>query len=37
MARALVELGAGPTIRGPDLDSTPAGWAEHNQRHEVAR
>ena len=37
LVRALVGLGADPTVRDPHFDSTPAGWAEHNQRHGVAR
>jgi ankyrin repeat protein len=37
LVRALIDLGADPTVRDPHFDSTPAGWAEHNQRHDVAR
>jgi ankyrin repeat protein len=36
LVRALVELGADPTVRDPHLDSTPAGWADHDQRQDVA-
>jgi ankyrin repeat protein len=37
LVRALVGLGADPNVRDPHFDSTPAGWADHNQRHGVAR
>ncbi|WP_328989921.1 ankyrin repeat domain-containing protein [Kribbella sp. NBC_01245] len=29
-AKALIALGADPTLRDPGYDSTPLGWAEHN-------
>jgi ankyrin repeat protein len=37
LVRALLALGADPNVRDPHFDSTPAGWAAHNQRHDVAR
>jgi len=37
LIRALIELGADPTVRDPHFDSTPAGWADHNQHHDIAR
>lgn len=37
LVRALIDLGADPTVRDPHYDSTPAGWADHNQQHDVAR
>lgn len=37
LARALIDLGADPNVRDPTFDSTPAGWTNHNQRHDVAR
>ncbi len=32
----LLSLGADPTIRDAEHDATPAGWAHHNQRDELA-
>jgi ankyrin repeat protein len=37
VARALVALGADPSARDPDHDSTPLGWATYNHQHTVAR
>jgi ankyrin repeat protein len=37
IVEALIALGADPTIRDPDHDSTPLGWAAHaHQEHVVA-
>jgi Ankyrin repeats (3 copies) len=36
VVRALLDLGADPTIRDPDHDSTPLGWATYNHQHHVA-
>jgi ankyrin repeat protein len=35
LVRALIDLGADPTIADPDHHSTPLGWARYNQQHEV--
>ncbi|MCZ4507407.1 ankyrin repeat domain-containing protein [Streptomyces sp. ActVer] len=35
-ARTLIELGADPTIKDTEHDSTPLGWAEHGGKHRVA-
>ncbi|MCP3821611.1 ankyrin repeat domain-containing protein [Streptomyces sp. A3M-1-3] len=35
-ARTLIELGADPTIKNTEHDSTPLGWAEHGGKHRVA-
>jgi ankyrin repeat protein len=34
--KKLIELGADPTRRDPNYNSTPQGWAEHNHQQEVA-
>lgn len=36
LARALIALGADPTIHDPEHDSTPLGWANYNHQHHVA-
>ncbi|HEU4426054.1 MAG TPA: ankyrin repeat domain-containing protein [Pilimelia sp.] len=36
MARLLIELGADPTVRDAEFDSTPAGWADHNHHSDLA-
>jgi ankyrin repeat protein len=36
LVRALVDLGADPSIADPDHHSTPLGWARYNQQHDVA-
>jgi Ankyrin repeats (3 copies) len=36
LVRALIDLGADPTIADPDHQSTPLGWARYNQQHDVA-
>jgi ankyrin repeat protein len=36
LVRALIDLGADPTIADPDHHSTPLGWAKYNQQHDVA-
>ncbi|GAA0991303.1 ankyrin repeat domain-containing protein [Acrocarpospora macrocephala] len=35
-ARTLIELGADPTIKDTEHDSTPLGWAEYGGKHRVA-
>ncbi|WP_285775454.1 ankyrin repeat domain-containing protein [Microtetraspora sp. NBRC 13810] len=35
-AATLIELGADPTIKDTEYDSTPLGWAEYGGRHQVA-
>ncbi|MGP3955890.1 ankyrin repeat domain-containing protein [Nonomuraea sp. 3N208] len=35
-ARTLIELGADPTIKDTEHDSTPLGWAEYGSKHRVA-
>ncbi|GIH25320.1 hypothetical protein Aph01nite_36300 [Acrocarpospora phusangensis] len=35
-ATALIELGADPTIKDTQYDSTPLGWAEYGGKHRVA-
>jgi len=37
LIRALLDLGADPTIRDPEHDSPPQGWAEYNREDEAAR
>jgi hypothetical protein len=37
LVRALLALGADPTVRDPHFDSDPAGWADHNNHPEIAR
>ncbi|GIJ64398.1 ankyrin repeat domain-containing protein [Virgisporangium aurantiacum] len=36
LARVLIELGADPTIRDTEFNSTPLGWAQHGHQHDVA-
>jgi len=36
LVRALLALGADPNVRDPHFDSTPAGWANHNGKLDVA-
>jgi len=36
LAKVLVELGADPTIRDTEFNSTPLGWAQHGHQHDVA-
>lgn len=36
LVQALVALGADPTIRDPDHDSTPQGWADYAGHDDVA-
>ena len=36
LVRALIDLGADPSIADPDHHSTPLGWARYNQQHDVA-
>jgi hypothetical protein len=36
LVRALIDLGADPTIADPDHHSTALGWARYNQQHDVA-
>jgi hypothetical protein len=36
LVRALIDLGASPTIPDPDHHSTPLGWAKYNHQHDVA-
>jgi ankyrin repeat protein len=36
LAKVLIELGADPTTRDTEFDSTPLGWAQHGHQHEVA-
>jgi ankyrin repeat protein len=36
LVRALIDLGADPSIADPEHHSTPLGWARYNQQHDVA-
>ena len=35
MVKALIGLGADPSIRDTSFDATPAGWAEHEGHDDV--
>jgi len=35
LVKALLDLGADPTIQDLSYNSTPLGWAEHNNQHAV--
>jgi ankyrin repeat protein len=37
LVKTLMELGADPSVRDPDHNSTPLGWAEYAGQHDVAR
>lgn len=35
MVKLLMDLGADPTVRDPNYNGTPIGWAAHNNQHHV--